>query len=159
MAAPAPAWLPTPDDVAALIPQRTIDATGEAQGLFTPTTMPTYAQVAKVIALIANDMLTATGTVPVVPVDLTGTAATVCAQGAAAKVELGFYDGDPHTYTELDAAYVDALAGLVHAVGQVVYDGTVSPLEGMPLPAWEYGQFDLGSYTQPIPITTWGTRF
>jgi hypothetical protein len=80
-------WAPALEDVAALVPTRTVDDTGEQQDTFNDTTTPTDLQVTGFIAAVVGEVASYVG-----PVDarLSDTAKGVAALGAASSVELTF---------------------------------------------------------------------
>lgn len=123
-----PAWSPVPSDVAAVIAQRTIDATGLPTGTFSSTTVPTDTQVTALIADVSGEIAAAAGDIPTV---LDDDAKLVAILGAAWLVEVSFDGGSDLLANMLGVRYQAALARLVTAVAQVNQSGQVEP-EGMP---------------------------
>lgn len=125
MASADPAlWRPTVQDVANVVPQRTGDAQGLAQGTFTAATVPTADQVEGLIAQVQAEVLTRVGAVTdelATPVAEGGRPAQtpaghVVAVGAAAYVEMSFYPDLPEGATSLWERYQALLTALVGAV-------------------------------------------
>lgn len=81
----APAWAPTPADVAPLVSDRDLTA-----GAFTATTVPTVDQVTDLIASIARTVESIVGPVPATLHDLASRCVTY---GAARDVDLGYTSG------------------------------------------------------------------
>lgn len=61
MTDPTPAWMATPDDVAALLRARTKDETGRELGVWSDATRPTLAEVEHLIAMAAGQATDADG--------------------------------------------------------------------------------------------------
>jgi hypothetical protein len=123
MAVDPATWRASVQDVANVIPQRTGDPAGAAQGTFTATTVPTGAQVEGIIRGVQAEVLTAVGEVTeelATPVAAGGgpgetMAGHVVAVGAAAYVEMSFYPDLPEGATSLWDRYQALLAALVGA--------------------------------------------
>ncbi len=117
------AWRPTVQDVANIVPLRTVGPNGRPGGNFTLDTIPTSAQVEGLITQVQSEVLTRVGDVtdaqatPLRPGD--GPASTraghVVAVGAAAYVELDFYPDMPEAGQTLWERYDKLLAGLAGA--------------------------------------------
>jgi hypothetical protein len=124
-------WQPAAADVAGLLAQRTVDATGLPTGLFSATTSPTDSQVNVLISDIAGEIAATCGPIPV---SLYGDAKLVAILGAAAVVESSFDEGGAGSealaimYT---TRYQLALVRLATACAQVNQSGQVEP-EGSP---------------------------
>lgn len=94
-------WRPTVGDVAAVIPNRTGDPNGNAQGTFTAATIPTAAQVETLITSVQGEVIHRAGpagvvdelAVPTIPQGGPGStpAGHAVAVGVASYVELNFY--------------------------------------------------------------------
>jgi hypothetical protein len=154
-------WTPAAADIAALIPSRTLNSSGDTVGTFDGTTIPTASQVASVITIKTGEITTQVGDIPTSPVDLTGAAKACATLGAAALVELGFFDDDNgKRYSELNTEYQAALMSLARAVGQVRNDGSIDPAGEVLKPTYAFPAYD----PSPVPIlpphvTTLTTRF
>jgi hypothetical protein len=124
-------WQPAVSDVAGLLAQRTVDATGLPTGLFSATTSPTDSQVNVLVSDIAGEIAATCGPIPI---SLYNDAKLVAILGTAAVVESSFDEGSAGSgalalmYTN---RYQLALARLATAVAQVNQSGQVEP-EGMP---------------------------
>lgn len=110
MTDPQPAWLATPDDVAAILRARTKDDTGQELGAWTDATRPTLAEVEHLIALAAGQTTDADG-----PVDACALLCrNVIALQAACLVELSYFPeqvrSDRSAYAELKDLLTDARA-------------------------------------------------
>jgi hypothetical protein len=100
---PAPSWAPTHGEVAALIPQRVLTASGDTIGTFGATSIPTDTQVTAIIADVCYEILAGCGTIPSTLEDL---AKATAKAGAAAQVELAFFPSEPDSaYENLKALY------------------------------------------------------
>lgn len=123
-----PSWTPTFGDVAGVIAQRTIDATGLPTGTFSSTTVPTDTQVTALIADISGEIAAAAGVIPDL---LDDDAKLVATLGAAWLVEVSFDGGSDLLANMLGVRYQAALTRLVTACAQVNESGQVLP-EGTP---------------------------
>jgi hypothetical protein len=122
------AWTPTSDDIASLLAQRTIDATGLPTGHFSATSSPTNSQVKLLVTDIAGEVAAACGPIPTL---LNADARLVTIFGAASLVESSFEDANTALLTLYSNRYQLALQRLATAVAQVNQSGQVEP-EGMP---------------------------
>jgi len=120
------AWLPTVQNVADLVPHRTGNLTGAAQGTFTTLTVPTAVQVQGLIRGVQSEVVALIGAMPdalaVVPTGGTigeSPAGHVVALGSAALVESSFYPdlqlGGDSAAAVLERRYRLALAALATA--------------------------------------------
>jgi hypothetical protein len=149
------AWTPTADDIAGLLAQRTVDATGIPTGRFSVTTSPTSAQVDVSIADIAGEVTATCGPIPAI---LTADAKLVTKLGAAWLVETSFDDdtASDALATMYATRYQLALARLATAVAQVNQSGQVEP-EGMPaIPLFGFPDIAGDVY---VDVTTKYTRW
>ncbi len=134
-------------DVANIVPNRTIGLNGRPGGTFTPDTVPTAAQVEGLITQVQSEVLNRTEVTDAQATPLMvngvagGPASTraghVVAVGAAAYVELSFYPDMPEAGTSLWERYtalLDALAG-APAPGEPAGPGVV---ERPPSPDWSF---------------------
>ncbi len=129
MTASLEAWQPAVQDIANLVPQRTGDRDGDAQGTFTDdgATVPSGAQVQGLVRGVQSEVLAVVGAMPealcVVPANGTigeSPAGHVVALGAAALVESQFFPdlqaGADSAAAVLERRYRAALAALAAAV-------------------------------------------
>lgn len=149
---------PTTALVAVLVAQRVLDPTSTALTDFDTTTTPTAAQVANLIAMVADEVTTEVGALPTTPVDLAqlleGLKADTVAKGAAVWVLRSFYyDDDRNHLADLEADYKASLARLKTAVHDVTTTGTLGQGADQPLPVFGFPT------SPPSPITTWVTNF
>lgn len=126
MPVPMTAWRPTVAEVAAVIPHRTGDKEGTAQGTFTFDTVPTVEQVESVVRQIQSEVAAVIGDMPdaLAAAPAGGTvgesmAGRVVILGVAADIERSFYPdlqlaGDS-VAAQLAQRYRDALAALANA--------------------------------------------
>src|SRR5687768_13645180 len=136
----ATTWKPTPDEVKALIPQRTNG------GPFTEDTVPTESDVAAIAAQIDAEIVGEVGEIPVDASDrVIDFARRVATVGAAAQVELALFPeqvslGDTSVGAILFARYQQ----LLQRLGTLVADGITdrSPLYSFPdaPDCWPVGQ-------------------
>lgn len=145
MPTPMTAWRPTVAEVASVIPHRTGDIDGEAQGTFTATTVPTAVQVESVIRQIQSEVATRIGDMPT-PLTVAPTGGTVgespagrvVAVGAAAEIERAFYPDEqlgPNSPASLLAArYNELLTALIAAAADLAEDDELGTAEASPRP-------------------------
>lgn len=148
-------WKPTPDDVAALIPQRTGDPTGRAAGAFGANTVPSLSQVLDRIDKVQAEVVAAIGA-SVTP-DLIDAAKNAVAIGVASYVELTFFpDQNLAAYgpaSMLWERYISAVSTL--------RKGIVAGVAGAGDDAGPSYSFPsrTDNPTQYPPMTTMGERF
>ena len=126
------AWAPSVQDVANLVPHRTGDPDGAAQGTFTATTVPTAAQVQGLIRQVQSEVEAEVG--DELPPELTGApaggtvgegpAGHVVALGAASYVETQFYGTSPND-DALWPRFLRALAALRAGASGITSGGDV----------------------------------
>src|SRR3954471_4158158 len=111
------AWLPTPDDVAALLRARTKDSGGHELGAWSDDTRPTADEVTHLIDLAAEYVVGAASEPTAV---CAGSAASATAIRAAMLVELSYFPeqvrSDRSAYTELKQLYDEAQASLISCI-------------------------------------------
>lgn len=151
-------WTPDADAIAALIPTRTGDASGEPIGEFTTETVPTQEQVEGIIAQVVADVA---GYIGPVPTELITMATSTVTYGAASLVELTFYpDHGMSTYAPADRLrdwYDKALKRLKTAVETV---NAGQPVGGGDSPGPVYSFPDRSdSPTQASPLTSYAEHW
>jgi hypothetical protein len=103
-----PDLTPTVQDVADLLPRRTIDGSGRAVGTFTSATVPNDEQVARVCGRYAREVLAAVAGTADLPPALQPRATDVAALGAAAHIETTFFPEDADSIAKVLWARYDA---------------------------------------------------
>lgn len=111
---PTETWVPTVDDVAALLPARTKDSNGRYVGTFNDDTRPTGDQVQALIVVAVRDVSARVGTAIV---DEYGDEAKHCAAlQAATLVEAGFFpdqlENDRSPYRQHQAMFLSSMEAL-----------------------------------------------
>lgn len=123
-------WLPSTDDVGAILHGRTRDSAGRLQGIFTATTDPTADQAARITASAADEVASALPTpLPDTPGDdpdrLRKAYRRLVALLAAANIELSYPSsrGTLDRYDRLERRYQATLKRLIEAVSETGIGG------------------------------------
>src|ERR1051325_9833465 len=144
-------YTPTVADVAAVIPQRTGDPSGNAQGTFNANTTPTDTQVTAIITDIQSEVLAECGAPPV-DGSLDALTHRAISLGTAAQVELSFYPDltGEGVMAELQRRYERA---------KTLLRNTIEGGAGAEEPAPVYGFPDINRTDVAPFATTWQTNF
>lgn len=132
-------WIPSPDDVGAVIRARTKDSAGNELGTFTEATRPTRAQVVELTDSVVARIQARCGNIPDEFQDF---ARRVAAVRAAANVELSYFpeqiNASRSQYAELKAEFDETWPELVEACRNTDTDETtdndsaLSPIHTFP---------------------------
>jgi hypothetical protein len=158
MTAPIEPFLPTPDDVAAVLRARTRDDTGTELGTWTSATRPTDAEVERLIAMAAGEISDADG-----PGEMcAGRCRTAVIYRTACLIELSYFPeqvrSDRSPYTELKELADAALEALHTCISSGSADGGVGGVgysfHSLPIePAWHDAA--TGGWRYPEYAATW----